>query len=104
MARIHARRRAWHTALGDKRPREQQPPLSERAEPCYRVWRGRSTHLGKRLKTRRAGGLTSSGPRFESIIDRKSTRLNSSHGYISYAVFCLKKKKKTNFSPHIKNT
>src|SRR2546429_1451971 len=29
--------------------------------------------------------------------DRKSTRLNSSHGYISYAVFCLKKKK----TPHI---
>src|SRR2546429_7284939 len=27
--------------------------------------------------------------------DRKSTRLNSSHGYISYAVFCLKKKKKS---------
>src|SRR3954463_16830201 len=29
------------------------------------------------------------------IIDRKSTRLNSSHTIISYAVFCLKKKKKT---------
>src|SRR5258708_26971269 len=29
-------------------------------------------------------------------IDRKSTRLNSSHQIISYAVFCLKKKKKTN--------
>src|SRR5256884_1840096 len=29
----------------------------------------------------------------ESLRDRKSTRLNSSHGYISYAVFCLKKKK-----------
>src|SRR2546422_3872232 len=28
--------------------------------------------------------------------DRKSTRLNSSHGYISYAVFCLKKKKNDN--------
>src|SRR2546422_2050208 len=28
------------------------------------------------------------------LSDRKSTRLNSSHGYISYAVFCLKKKKK----------
>src|SRR2546422_4934936 len=28
-----------------------------------------------------------------SLTDRKSTRLNSSHGYISYAVFCLKKKK-----------
>src|SRR2546422_4174790 len=33
------------------------------------------------------GGIHSTG-------DRKSTRLNSSHGYISYAVFCLKKKKK----------
>src|SRR2546429_5569152 len=29
-------------------------------------------------------------------LDRKSTRLNSSHGYISYAVFCLKKKKRCN--------
>src|SRR2546422_2816030 len=33
--------------------------------------------------------------------DRKSTRLNSSHGYISYAVFCLKKKKNTQTSPTI---
>src|SRR2546422_7864989 len=33
--------------------------------------------------------------------DRKSTRLNSSHGYISYAVFCLKKKKKAR-APHIR--
>src|SRR2546422_2558743 len=32
--------------------------------------------------------------------DRKSTRLNSSHGYISYAVFCLKKKKKTKCTQH----
>src|SRR2546422_2419600 len=32
----------------------------------------------------------------EVVRDRKSTRLNSSHGYISYAVFCLKKKKKNN--------
>src|SRR2546422_7188138 len=30
-------------------------------------------------------------------VDRKSTRLNSSHGYISYAVFCLKKKKKQKY-------
>src|SRR5687768_17650817 len=29
-----------------------------------------------------------------ALLDRKSTRLNSSHGYISYAVFCLKKKNK----------
>src|SRR2546429_3442651 len=33
--------------------------------------------------------------------DRKSTRLNSSHGYISYAVFCLKKKKKNKTTMHI---
>src|SRR5256884_6949819 len=33
---------------------------------------------------------------FEYARDRKSTRLNSSHGYISYAVFCLKKKKNKN--------
>src|SRR2546429_6488738 len=34
--------------------------------------------------------------------DRKSTRLNSSHGYISYAVFCLKKKKTA--ATHDQNT
>src|SRR2546422_3340759 len=34
--------------------------------------------------------------------DRKSTRLNSSHGYISYAVFCLKKKKRpVPFARHV---
>src|SRR2546422_2152411 len=33
-------------------------------------------------------------PTSDTHRDRKSTRLNSSHGYISYAVFCLKKKKK----------
>src|SRR2546422_7371787 len=32
-------------------------------------------------------------PFYREAQDRKSTRLNSSHGYISYAVFCLKKKK-----------
>src|SRR5206468_12017525 len=33
----------------------------------------------------------------DDLQDRKSTRLNSSHDQISYAVFCLKKKKKTNY-------
>src|SRR2546429_2827018 len=57
----------------------------------------------------RAKGMSADGQRFGiaagdplridddhivGIEDRKSTRLNSSHGYISYAVFCLKKKKK----------
>src|SRR2546427_5532392 len=41
-------------------------------------------------------GLPSGVPpeTIESVVDRKSTRLNSSHSQISYAVFCLKKKKK----------
>src|SRR2546429_4979064 len=34
------------------------------------------------------------------VPDRKSTRLNSSHGYISYAVFCLKKKKINTITTH----
>src|SRR2546422_4398663 len=38
--------------------------------------------------------LLQRGPHTRPLRDRKSTRLNSSHGYISYAVFCLKKKKK----------
>src|SRR2546422_7743787 len=40
--------------------------------------------------------ITDAGNKVYSVQsrDRKSTRLNSSHGYISYAVFCLKKKKR----------
>src|SRR2546422_6280315 len=38
------------------------------------------------------GGVRERPPRQGLELDRKSTRLNSSHGYISYAVFCLKKK------------
>src|SRR2546422_6801054 len=39
-----------------------------------------------------------------SATDRKSTRLNSSHGYISYAVFCLKKKKKNKRRPQTRRS
>src|SRR2546422_7857924 len=39
------------------------------------------------------------GRRDAAAGDRKSTRLNSSHGYISYAVFCLKKKNNTLMQP-----
>src|SRR2546422_5906366 len=37
------------------------------------------------------------------VADRKSTRLNSSHGYISYAVFCLKKKNKRHKNEAVDN-
>src|SRR5438034_8158379 len=49
---------------------------------------------------RRSGGIIKIGRREfpESVRDRKSTRLNSSHTVISYAVFCLKKKKEYNWT------
>src|SRR2546429_3591626 len=55
------------------------------ALPIYQV-------AGSSVVTCSAWGTTRSAS--ERSADRKSTRLNSSHGYISYAVFCLKKKKK----------
>src|SRR3712207_6887586 len=48
-------------------------------------------------RSRRAARMTTdtaSSTRLSTMADRKSTRLNSSHANISYAVFCLKKKKK----------
>src|SRR5205809_5595710 len=47
------------------------------------------------FRSRHVDGVTGRPPERHAhscAIDRKSTRLNSSHGYISYAVFCLKKK------------
>src|SRR2546422_8457541 len=68
----------------------------------WRFLRARSRHGGSarggtserddvRASPRTASAPTRSASR-SSTSDRKSTRLNSSHGYISYAVFCLKKK------------
>src|SRR2546422_10055493 len=48
----------------------------------------RHAHLGSEVV-----GILPAADASARIRDRKSTRLNSSHGYISYAVFCLKKKK-----------
>src|SRR2546422_2115432 len=58
----------------------------------------RGGHLVQRAagRQRRRRHHRSGAPGERELQDRKSTRLNSSHGYISYAVFCLKKKKKTN--------
>src|SRR5207245_9070348 len=50
-------------------------------------------HLSKvSLDGREVVILGAARPSSETLLDRKSTRLNSSHGSISYAVFCLKKK------------
>src|SRR2546422_1529903 len=57
----------------------------------------RGTRLFSFTSSRAPTGKDRSG-RTDAKADRKSTRLNSSHGYISYAVFCLKKKKNENQS------
>src|SRR3712207_7783401 len=55
---------------------------------CARRGLGSVDGSGKLLR------LLPAEPAAEPVLDRKSTRLNSSHANISYAVFCLKKKKK----------
>src|SRR5256885_4338881 len=52
-------------------------------------------HQGRRVAAHDSRGLVGKLPGIERPQDRKSTRLNSSHLVISYAVFCLKKKKKS---------
>src|SRR2546422_10128220 len=61
------------------------PILSRRTRWATSIWCGSS------LMALASSVISRSKPGTKA--DRKSTRLNSSHGYISYAVFCLKKKK-----------
>src|SRR5262245_64185356 len=65
-----------------------QPPVgTEEDGPKPQI----STYMARPRPTRRPSALAASRSAFSSL-DRKSTRLNSSHLGISYAVFCLKKK------------
>src|SRR3989454_7802141 len=86
---FHLRRRVQR--LKRSRPRGGQ--AGGRAEMVYdarhRTWRDRS-RMARRAAQRKGRALDRQVQRK----DRKSTRLNSSHLVISYAVFCLKKKKK----------
>src|SRR2546422_4598300 len=67
-------------------------------EPLFRQLQDRSINSVEELEqwlvdcSELSAAIAECAPRQSR--DRKSTRLNSSHGYISYAVFCLKKKKK----------
>src|SRR5690348_18513389 len=71
-----------------------RPPRST-LFPYTTLFRSHGAHRRVRAQTlrrrRREGGRR---------LDRKSTRLNSSHPSISYAVFCLKKKKNKTYTPH----
>src|SRR2546427_2514356 len=65
------------------------------AAPAARQQRGGTVRVPVVGRDRGGGRRPGVAPRRSSRADRKSTRLNSSHSQISYAVFCLKKKKKT---------
>src|SRR5438132_8427354 len=65
--------------------------------------RATSPASGRRKRRRPTPASTISGAGILAWLDRKSTRLNSSHTVISYAVFCLKKKKKKH-SPSLPET
>src|SRR2546430_13568018 len=73
-----------------------RPPRST-LFPYTTLFRSLKTRQARTLSVRVAGDLPQVRPHFVKvdparIRDRKSTRLNSSHSQISYAVFCLKKK------------
>src|SRR3989449_3290813 len=61
----------------------------------------RIDRVGEELRRGHALALERGEDPLDDGVDRKSTRLNSSHGYISYAVFCLKKKKNTSIEFYI---
>src|SRR5688572_31200781 len=75
----------------DRRPLSRQPRAHPDVAGCPLAATGRH----------RRGRAPRRDPRPAVAGDRKSTRLNSSHSQISYAVFCLKKKKKKRKIIHI---
>src|SRR6266498_5554446 len=75
-----------------------RPPRST-LFPYTTLFRSRSRRGGRTRSQRRLRRRPLRRPRRQAPRDRKSTRLNSSHVRISYAVFCLKKKN-THHYPH----
>src|SRR2546426_5825676 len=70
------------------------PPLGPAEPICLAPTATVEEAIARMLERRQACVLVVDGDGRLTGIDRKSTRLNSSHLVISYAVFCLKKKKK----------
>src|SRR5690606_42161194 len=78
-------------ASGDGDPGPLRQPAPRPARPARRGGRDRLRRARRRRGTRAAGARGGLGAA-PAPLDRKSTRLNSSHVKNSYAVFCLKKK------------
>src|SRR2546422_5092538 len=74
-------------------PRSTLFPYTTLFRSCFPEYRVVSSAIVGGIVSLAVGLALGIKRRGESARDRKSTRLNSSHGYISYAVFCLKKKK-----------
>src|SRR5690606_42095481 len=90
-----------HDALPIWRPGDRSARLRALAGPPRRRTRGpqaRALAPHRRIRVHAVGSIVAGRTAFSrgtrAFPDRKSTRLNSSHVKISYAVFCLKKKKK----------
>src|SRR5687768_18369218 len=79
-----------YTTLFRSEAGREHAPLVERAAQAGGEPRARALDYRRGDEIGRDPAETNDTPADQ---DRKSTRLNSSHGYISYAVFCLKKKK-----------
>src|SRR5688572_31480754 len=80
-------------SLHDALPIWRKPLLSslrQKGFPAQSLWRGHGRSVAMKSPARRR----------KAREDRKSTRLSSSHSQISYAVFCLKKKKKKETTKH----
>src|SRR2546430_12129835 len=82
----------------DLRPQTSPPcgraPCSELPHPCTHGGRIRLARMRLSCSYKLTRQESLRHPRMRTAIDRKTTRLNSSHSQISYAVFCLKKKTK----------
>src|SRR5205807_7311396 len=90
----------YTTLFRSPRPAHGADPQRVRRLPGRRRRAHRRRHRGGRLRGARAAldstrAARGPGRGRDGATDRKSTRLNSSHLVISYAVFCLKKKNKT---------
>src|SRR5207244_12750914 len=86
-------RRSSDLELGELVTQFTQPPDQHFPHPSSGLLYGRcQRHLDRIHLPQHPGHLGPQGGRCRSAQDRKSTRLNSSHQIISYAVFCLKKK------------
>src|SRR2546422_2301090 len=85
----------YTTLFRSRLPQQRQDAHPEPlpAGPARRIGRESLRRRRQSDPVERWAGVLSGGG--ADARDRKSTRLNSSHGYISYAVFCLKKKKES---------